>query len=314
MTGDYRYDVAFSFLAQDEPIAAELNDLLEGRLSTFFYSKKQEAIAGTDGEKTFGDVFGKDARLVVVLYRTSWGQTPWTRVEETAIRNRAYDYGYDFVIFVPLDEPASVPKWLPKTRLWVGLKRWGPTGAASVIEARVQELGGEPAQESVRDKAVRAERSLQFAERRRALLESDKGVKAANEEFDRLKGEVGSAIADISDTTRFFNFSLKVARQEFAILGRGLALLVSWRNRFINSLEESVLEATLWEGHPPWPGVIHIENPKKLAIRRFHFDILPPGEYRWILNDREQRQFTSADLAYFLVGYCIEQAEKQSRR
>jgi len=134
MNGDsYNYDVAFSFLAQDELLATELNDLLHGRLKTFLYSKRQEEIAATNGEQTFNKVFGEEARVVVVLYRAGWGESPWTRIEQTAIRNRAFDYGYEFVIFIPLDDPPSVPKWLPRTRLWVGFNRWGASGAASVL-------------------------------------------------------------------------------------------------------------------------------------------------------------------------------------
>src|ERR1017187_8158044 len=166
----YEYDVAFSFLAQDEPIAVQLNDLLQSRLRTFVYSGRQDEVAGTDGEKTFNAVFGEQSRLVVVLYRNGWGQTPWTRIEETAIRNRAFDQGYDFVKFVPLDENLSVPKWLPRTQLWLGLKRWGAAGAVSVIEARVQELGGEPHEESVQERAARFERSRKFSEERRQFL------------------------------------------------------------------------------------------------------------------------------------------------
>src|ERR1039458_4546278 len=93
----YEYDVAFSFLAQDELLATNLNDLLQDRLNTFLYSKRQGELAGTDGEQTFNSVFGEKARVVVVLYRAGWGETPWTRIEETAIRNRAFEHGYDFV-------------------------------------------------------------------------------------------------------------------------------------------------------------------------------------------------------------------------
>ena len=65
----YNYDVALSFLAQDERLATELNDLLQDRLKTFLYSKRQGEIAGTDGEQTFNKVFGEEARVVVVLCR-----------------------------------------------------------------------------------------------------------------------------------------------------------------------------------------------------------------------------------------------------
>ena len=57
----YKYDVAFSFLAEDEDLATQINDLIQDRVNTFLYSRKQDAIAGTDGEKTFNRVFGSEA-------------------------------------------------------------------------------------------------------------------------------------------------------------------------------------------------------------------------------------------------------------
>ena len=69
MSADYKYDVAFSFLAQDEQLASQLNDHLQDRAKTFLYSKRQERLAGTDGEETFNSVCGEHARVVVVLYR-----------------------------------------------------------------------------------------------------------------------------------------------------------------------------------------------------------------------------------------------------
>ena len=136
----YEYDVAFSFLAQDELLATNLNDLLQDRLNTFLYSKRQGELAGTDGEQTFNSVFGEKARVVVVLYRAGWGETPWTRIEETAIRNRAFEHGYDFVKFIPLDDQPSVPKWLPRTQLWLGLKRWVLRGLQVYLTCHAEQL------------------------------------------------------------------------------------------------------------------------------------------------------------------------------
>lgn len=68
---DYKYDVAFSFLQQDEELAMKLSQLLAGRLSTFVYSRKQGEVAGSDGEQRFNKVFGEEARVVVVLYRAA---------------------------------------------------------------------------------------------------------------------------------------------------------------------------------------------------------------------------------------------------
>jgi hypothetical protein len=67
MPHEFEYDVAFSFLAQDESVATELNDALSEGVKTFLYSKQQEQLAGTDGEKTFSAVFGEKSRFVVIL-------------------------------------------------------------------------------------------------------------------------------------------------------------------------------------------------------------------------------------------------------
>jgi len=40
------YDVAFSFLAEDEPTARALSEKLAGRISTFVFSERQRDLAG----------------------------------------------------------------------------------------------------------------------------------------------------------------------------------------------------------------------------------------------------------------------------
>jgi len=160
MTGEeaFQYDVAFSFLSQDEALAVDLNERLKDRLTTFIYSdrERQETLADSDGEEAFSLAFSKHARTVVVLYRAGWGERGFTGVEATAIRNRASEFGYDFTTFIPLDTPSTVPQWLPRSRIWVGLARWGVEHAATVIESRVQEAGGVPKESTAADVAARA--------------------------------------------------------------------------------------------------------------------------------------------------------------
>lgn len=64
---EFEYDVAFSFCALDEGVAAQLNDLLSPRLKTFIYSERQREIAGTDGQESFSQVYGKIARLSISI-------------------------------------------------------------------------------------------------------------------------------------------------------------------------------------------------------------------------------------------------------
>lgn len=182
----YKYAVAFSFLAEDEALASRLDDLLRDRVRTFLYSREQERLAGADGEKAFGTVFGAEARVVVVLYRERWGTTPFTRIEATAIRNRAYHEGYDFTVWIPLDKPPAVPTYVPKTRLWVGLERWGVEAAAGAIEARVQDAGGEVHEETVEEYAVRLNRQVERTRERGSRLISREARQVAVDEVTAL--------------------------------------------------------------------------------------------------------------------------------
>jgi hypothetical protein len=52
--GGFKYDVAISFQGKDEALATEIADLLQDRFSTFIYSKKQDELAGRDGEGVSG--------------------------------------------------------------------------------------------------------------------------------------------------------------------------------------------------------------------------------------------------------------------
>ena len=119
MSDEFEYDVAFSFNAIDENLATRLNDLISDRTKTFLYSERQREIAGTDGHITFSDVYAKKARVVVILYRPEWGETNWTRVEQEAVRNRAFSEGWDFTLFIPTIAVQSLPSWFPKTRVYI---------------------------------------------------------------------------------------------------------------------------------------------------------------------------------------------------
>jgi len=307
---EYKYDVAFSFLAKDEWLAIELNDLLQDRVRTFLYSKKQGEIAGTDGEKSLNAVFGEEARLVVVLYRDGWGETPWTRVEETAIRNRAFEQGTEFVKFIPLDAPPTVPKWLPRTQLWLGLKRWGSSGAASVIEARIEELGGKPHEETATERAARLDRSIKFQKKRKSFLNSEEAVRAANEEVEALYKELNQLVASIRESASAFSLILKRERYHIVVFGLGHGLSINWRYHYANSLDKARLDVSIWRGHPPFPRISHgFEKPKELRAERFTFDLSPSEEPCWMSSGSESRAYTTKDLASYVLKYFMNQAD-----
>src|ERR1041384_970246 len=108
-----QYDVAISFLSKDEAQATAIYEQLNQGLQVFFYPRNQEELAGTDGMESMRKPFLDESRVVVVLYREPWGKTPWTRVEETAIKEGCLQHGWERLLFIILDKTSALPKWLP---------------------------------------------------------------------------------------------------------------------------------------------------------------------------------------------------------
>jgi len=137
-----KYDVALSFLSADEPIAAALCDRLSEGLEVFFFPRKQEELAGTNGLESMRTPFFEGSRVVVVLYREPWGKTPWTRVEQTAIQEGCLKHGWHQLFFIVLDKTSTLPIWLPLNHVRFNYSDFGLEQAVGAIKARVQESGG----------------------------------------------------------------------------------------------------------------------------------------------------------------------------
>lgn len=306
---DYKHDIAFSFVAEDEPIAEALNSKVSERFTTFLYSKRQEELAGADGVTAFSEVFGEESRLVVVLYRESWGTTIWTRLEETAIKGRFLKHGHDFLLLIQLEENRSVPAWFPVQRIWLDYSRWGLDGAASVIEARAREVGGTPHEESAVEKAKRIKRESQLAEERKGFLNSPAGVMAAREELDRLFGILEAKAAEIASEADYW---IKTERTKD---GRGIDALVAgtslgirWIPRWNNTLNDSELSICYWRGPPPRSGQIFFDGSDQITEIIYEFDRDSAGLLLWRIQ-HGKKVATSEQLVEEhlkkLMGYSV---------
>ncbi len=298
------FDVAFSFLGQDEELVVQLADLLEGRFKTFVYSRRQDFLGGTDGEESFERVFGRDTRLVVVCYRAGWGETPWTRIEATAIRNRAFSEGYDFAIWIPLDS-TPLPKWVPSNRIWIGLDRWGLQGAASVIEARITEAGGEPRTETAFDQAVRMARQAGRQEERASFLHSERGVAAAEAEVSRLLDCVESDVAQINKAASLFRLTVQRRQMRIAVVtSRGTSLTITWINSIRNSLREAELIPRVW-GVRISPDHTTADRFQPTQESRLELDLLPSAQVAWRSRSQPPRHYDSPSLSDFLLKQLL---------
>jgi hypothetical protein len=219
------------------------------------------------------------------------------------------------VIFIPLEEPPILPKWLPKTRLWVGVKRWGPSGAAIAIEARVQEQGGELHEETVQERSTRLKRELNFSERRDKFLNSVEGVRAATQEFEFFDREIQKLVMEIKDS---LNLNIKrdikpfAAEKQIVILGFELGLKLIWKCPYNNTLDKSALIFQLWDEHPPFPGIINFDA-KMMKELKFKLDVTPSDKYIWqtISNNN---QYDTKYLASFVLKQFMNEVQKHKIR
>jgi hypothetical protein len=250
----FAYDVAFSFLSEDEGTASQLNDLLKPRLTTFFYAERQKEVAFKDGEATYREVFAQQSRAVVVLYRAGWGERRWTAIEKDGIRSRALNegYGYRFVCFVRMDDPqtAPLPKWFPETALWFDLKRWGIEAAAAAIEQRAQEFGGRPHTETAVEAAARIRRDNIAESERQAFLESQAGVQAAEVAFEQIFEAMNLISGNSSDLILLPQKLRSHYGPMFELVAKfdRWRLTIQWEKRYSNTTKESQLVISEWDG------------------------------------------------------------------
>jgi hypothetical protein len=278
----FKYDVALSFLdARDEALATRLADALRERFEVFVYTERQRELVGRDGVEAFAGVFGKEARVIVVLYREEWGTTKWTRVEQDAIRNRAFELGWDFTVFVPMDEAPKMPPWLPRTRLYHGMKRFGLDGACAVIEQRIAEAGGEPREATVADVAANKVRERE-RERKRAEFRRKPAVDWALAQVQDVPEAVQRLVGTVSELGLHVERSGEQCVEVWHENG-GPVLTVGWYHRYINSLDGAALGACLWRIHPRSPEAM-FEEPKQKPLHRDAYvpDLGHDGEPTWV--------------------------------
>lgn len=308
---EFLYDVAFSFLGEDEGTARRISDAVQGRVTTFMYSdpERQTFLAGRDGGERFAKVYGVEARTVVVLYRTGWGERGFTSAEANGIRNRAFEHGFDFTTFIPLDNPPTVPPWLPRNRLWLGLEQYGVQGAAAVIESRVQEAGGTPRREDAETVALAARRQLDAEAHRDAFLESAEGAAALVPEFWRI-------FAELERVTKLTPGVIEVPTRpadgspRFAAATGARRVMFALDRRYSNTTLGSKLHVTEWGGE--WWGWGAPEVGRHEHRYSFAPDMDAAGTLGWRLVGGDDAGFyTTADLAKWALKRIIARTTMQ---
>lgn len=300
---NYKYDVAFAFLEKDEPLAYQINYLIKEKFNTFLYSKKQEEFAGSDIEIKLSDAFGKQSRCVIVLYRNKWGTTPWTAVEEKAIRNRASKEGFDFVLYIPLDDTAIIPKYLPQSKVWMDISQRGVRGAATVIEELVFLLGGRLKDETPMQVEAENINEPHFEVESSKFLESVSGLEIAELELKKLFNFLESEKKKITQNDQSISLIFKKDERNCILSYGNFSLRFYLQSQNSSLLRDSPLYFELQKR-------ANSANKKDvLDVKEYHFEMKKVGLYGWIKNQDSDSFITSKLLAEESIKILLNQTD-----
>jgi hypothetical protein len=292
---DKKYDVAISFLHRDEPLADEIHQRLAEHFNVFVYQKRQEELAGTNGLESFREAFRVESRLVVVLYREGWGKTTFTRVEEDAITDRFRDDGWDFLLFVMLNDTDEPPKWLPEKRIRFSYLQYGLQQLLGAVKMRAQELGSVVRTETTVDRAKRFAAESQSRADREGLLQTE-GSAALVRDW-RSFIEVLSERSAEANTHLPFNIEplLQRSSDEFFVHARNVSLRLSLCSKW--PPEESYIRMEEFTGRVGGDNDFgRLPNPQRVAERKFCFDYQTAFGWCWRLNSSTDF-YTASSLA-----------------
>jgi hypothetical protein len=310
------YDVAISFLYQDLALAQALYAELSKGLEVFFFPRNQEELAGSDGLESMRAPFRSQSRLNLVLYRPRWGNTPWTGVEEVAVKESCLATSFKSIFFFVIEPTSEIPAWLPETHVRFNFADFALEQAVGAVKARVQERGGhfKPMTPSRKVALLQVEEEYQ---RDRRQISSDEGMRKIYENVELLFAEIVTQLEDVNA-----NGHLNIEHQiklrfgdmdQSCLLGMNrLAMAVVSFQRYSSMLDDhaALIVREFNENAIIPPGHVRLQEPEMLKEEKYDPDISRVREYVWRLKKGKGELVTSRDLATKLVLQFLDLLER----
>jgi hypothetical protein len=302
-----RYDVAISFLYQELNLAKALYEQISKGLAVFFFPRNQEELAGTDGLESMREPFRSESRLNLVLYRPRWGKTPWTAVEEAAIKDGCLSTGFRSLFFFTIEPTGDLPKWLPETNVRFNYADFSLEQAVGAIKARAQERGSQiqPLTPIRKAEILRAEED--YRREKAFLLSSEMAI------FKEVEALFSAVVQQCDEVNAGGHFEIehrvKIQHrdiEQLCTIGQyQVSMSLIWYQPNAGSLHKAALIIREFERLiilPP--GHFFYSQPKIIKERQYIPDVSLAREYGWRLNRADQSFISSRDLAtQFVIDF-----------
>ena len=298
---NYKYDIAFAFLEKDEPLVNQINNLLKDKFKTFLNSKKQEYKDDLEREMLLLDVFKKQSRCVIIFYRNKWGTTPYTAIEEKAVRTRISEEGNNNLLVISLDNPPVVPKYLSKTQIWTELAQAGINGTAAFIEEQVKALGGGLSEELPLDVGIKLKKEPRFEIESSKFLESVSGLEIAVIELKKLFSALETEKNKITESDKGISLTFKRDEKNCVIHYGEFSIRFYLQTEKSNLLLDSPLYFEMQKQDNTSNGL------NILAVEEYHFELKKVGVYGWIKRAETDSFISSKQLAEDSIKLLLSQ-------
>jgi hypothetical protein len=310
------YDVAISFLYQDLALAQALYDELSKGLEVFFSPRNQEELAGSDGLESMRAPFRSQSRLNLVLYRPKWGNTPWTGVEEVAVKESCLETSFKNIFFFVIEPTSEIPAWLPDTHVRFNFADFTLEQAVGAVKARVQERGGHFKPMTPIRKAELLQVEQEYQDDRRQIS-SQEGMQKIYENVKLLFAEIVTQLEDVNANGHLnIEHGIKLRygdMDQSCLLGtERLGMAIIWFQRYSNGLDgdAALIVRELNENAIIPPGHWRPQQPDVLKEEKYDPDISRTREYVWRPRKGKGELVTSRDLATKLVLQFLDLVER----
>ena len=295
----FAFDVAVSSVEHDARLLRELERLLTLRLPNIPPRRPVWTTAATELlDAPRPGVFGKTARVVVVLHQHLWGKDATTKDDADAIKRRITAKGPDSVRVVLLDR-TTPPTWLRKSP---SRALGAPDQCADWIVSAVADLGGvtrQTASDAVVEIPVADQRSLQ---QRDSFLGSHRAITHLGREFDRLAAEVTKRVATVNRDDVETPLEVHRVPNRCTVQLGPVALTLSWVRTRPDTVATGRLMIIEWEGHvgkaasSGGPGAVPL---RETVLRA---DATRVEDWQWRSEDVAGYVYDSNELA----AHCVD--------
>ncbi|HET6159751.1 MAG TPA: hypothetical protein VFE34_15500 [Dongiaceae bacterium] len=314
MTGEEpKYDVAISFLYKDLGKASALYQRLSERLEVFFYPRKQEELSGTDGMVTMREPFFRGSRLVVVLYDEPWGQTPWTRIEQTAIQERCLQDGWDGLYFITVGRPKKLPPWMPSQLVRFSLEDFPIEQAVGAIKARVQELGSKVSPMTPAKAAAQHAAEVQYEKDRQNFFITPSSPHKAQDEARKLFAAVVRLCEEAKDI-HGVDLVCGAVDKHCVVTNGHVSMSIDWEPVYSNTLTDSQLVVRFHDQRIALPSQSpfhYFEPPRRANLAHYKPELARDRTFCWSFDEK---QYTSEQVASDALMSFLDQATRAVRR